>query len=201
MAATETQKRVLDLLGEAVVLRPRDLERHGISRSSLQRLVQRGEVERVGRGLYMLPGADVTEHHSLVEACKRVPQGIVCLLSALRFHDLTTQNPFEVWLAIPQGAWRPHDPELSLRIVYLSQTTHDAGVEEHKVEGTDVRVYSAARTVAECFKFRNKIGLDVALEALRDYRRRYRAGLDEIWRFAKLCRVTGVMRPYLESFA
>lgn len=198
MAATTTQK-VLDLIGQAGVLRPRELERHGVPRAVLQRLLRRGEVERVGRGLYMLPGADVTEHHSLVEACKRVPQGVVCLLSALRFHDLTTQNPFEVWLAIPQRAWRPCDPGVALRLVFLSRHAFEAGLEVHRVEGTDVRVYNAPKTVADCFKFRNKVGLDVALEALRDYRRTHRAGLDDLWRFAKIGRVAGVMRPYLEA--
>ncbi|MCP4657825.1 MAG: transcriptional regulator, partial [bacterium] len=183
MPATQ---RALELIDHAGVLRPRDLEPHGIPRAALQRLLQRGEVERVGRGLYMLPGADVTEHHSLVEACKRFPQGVVCLLSALRFHDLTTQNPFEVWLAIPQRAWRPRNPGVALRFVYLSRNAYEAGIEEHRIEGADVRVYSAARTVADCFKFRNKIGLDVALEALKDYRRTNRTGLDDLWRFAKI---------------
>jgi predicted transcriptional regulator of viral defense system len=198
MAQLQTQ-RVLDLIQEAGVLRPRDLERHGIPRTYLQRLVRRGEVERVGRGLYMIPGADVSEHHSLAEACKRVPQGIVCLLSALRFHELTTQNPWQVWLAIEQKAWRPKDVPVALRLVHLSPGAFMAGVEDHCIEGVPVRVYSASKTVADCFKFRNKIGLDVALEALRDYRRTNRTGLDDLWRFAKVCRVTTVIRPYLEA--
>ncbi|HEX9734045.1 MAG TPA: type IV toxin-antitoxin system AbiEi family antitoxin domain-containing protein [Thermoanaerobaculia bacterium] len=196
---TTSTDKVLDLIRETGVLRSRDLDRHEIPRASLQRLVRRGEVERVGRGLYMLPDAAVTEHHSLVEACKRVPQGVVCLLSALRFHDLTTQNPFEIWLAIPQRAWRPRADEVALRIVYLSSSAYEAGIEEHRIEGTTIRVYSAAKTVADCFKFRSKIGLDVALEALKDFRDKYRAGLDDLWRFAKTCRVSRVMRPYLEA--
>ena len=198
MAQPQTQ-RVLDLIQQVGVLRPRDLEKHGIPRTHLQRLVRRGEVERVGRGLYMLPGADVTEHHSLAEACKRVPNGVVCLLSALRFHELTTQNPWQIWLAIEQKAWRPKDAPVALRLVHLSPRAFSAGVEEHSIEGVPVRVYSAAKTVADCFKFRNKIGLDVAIEALRDYRRTHRAGLDDLWRFAKVCRVTTVIRPYLEA--
>jgi len=191
-------RKVLDLFSEATVLRAGDLARQGITRTTLQRLMERGEIERVGRGLYTLAGGDVTEHHSFVEACQRVPQGVVCLLSALRFHDLTTQNPFEVWLAIPRQAWRPQEGDVALRLVYLSPRVYEAGLEVHRVEGVDIRVYSAAKTVADCFKFRTKVGLDVALEALRDYRRKHRAGLDELWRLAKLCRVTGVMRPYLE---
>jgi predicted transcriptional regulator of viral defense system len=198
MAQTRTQK-VLDLLDQVGVLRPRDLESHQIPRIYLQRLLLRGEVERVGRGVYMRAGVEVSEHHSLVEAAKRVPNGVVCLLSALRFHDLTTQNPWEVWLAIEQKAWRPRDMPVTLRLVHLSPSTFAAGVEEHRIEGVPVQVYSAAKTVADCFKFRNKVGLDVALEALRDYHRKHRAGLDDLWRFAKVCRVTTVIRPYLEA--
>jgi predicted transcriptional regulator of viral defense system len=198
MAQTQTQK-VLDLLDRVGILRPRDLESHQIPRIYLQRLLRRGEVERVGRGVYMRAGAEVSEHHSLVEAAKRVPNGVVCLLSALRFHDLTTQNPWEVWLAIEQKAWRPRDMPVRVRIVHLSPLAFAAGVEEHRIEGVPVQVYSAAKTVADCFKFRNKIGLDVALEALRDYHRKHRAGLDDLWRFAKVCRVATIIRPYLEA--
>ncbi len=198
MAPPHPQK-VLELIEEAGIIRPRDLERWGISRTTLQRLVRRGEVERVGRGLYMLPRTEVTEHHSLVETAKLVPRGVVCLLSALRFHELTTENPWQVWLAIPQGAWRPKSATVPLRLVQVSPVAFEAGIEEHRIEGADVRVYGAAKTVADCFKFRNKIGLDVALEALRQFRRRHRAGLDDLWRFAKVCRVTTVIRPYLEA--
>ena len=158
-------------------------------------------VERVGRGLYTLPGAVLTERHSLAEACRRVPGGVVCLLSALRFHDLTTQNPAEVWMAIGQKAWRPRAANLALRLVYLSGAAFRDGVETHDVGGVTVRVFSAAKTVADCFKFRNKVGLDVALEALRDCWIKRRATLDELWHYAKICRVANVMRPYLESIA
>ncbi len=198
MAPTHSEK-ILKLIEEVGLIRPRDLESWGIPRTVLQRLIQKGELERVGRGLYMLPQAEVTEHHSLVETAKLVPKGVVCLLSALRFHELTTENPWQVWLAIPQAAWRPRDATVPLRIVQVSPAAFEAGIEEHEIEGVTVRVYSAAKTVADCFKFRNKIGLDVALEALRHFRHRYRAGLDDLWRFAKVCRVTTVIRPYLEA--
>jgi predicted transcriptional regulator of viral defense system len=130
-----------------------------------------------------------------------VPRGVICLLSALRFHNLTTQNPFEVWMAIPHKAWRPKGEGVRLRLMHLSGHALTSGVEEHRIEGVPVRVFNPAKTVADCFKFRNKIGLDVALEALRDYRRKHRSGMDELWRFAKVCRVTAVMRPYLEALA
>lgn len=194
-------KKVLDLVRKTGVLRPQELDRHGIPRMYLKRLVDGGELERIGRGLYALAGADLTEKHSLVQASKRVPRGVICLLSALRFHELTTQNPFEVWIAIDQKAWRPSVSYPPLRIVHLSGKAFESSVEEHKIEGVTVRVYSAAKTVADCFKFRNKIGLDVALEALRDYRRKHRSKMEDLWRYAQVCRVTRVMQPYLEALS
>ena len=187
------------LLRKGGILRSRDLAAHGIARQYLRRLQERGLLERVGRGLYRLPTAEATENHSLAMACKQVPHGVVCLLSALRYHGITTQAPHEVWLAIATTARRPRPGELPLRFVTFSGKALAAGIEEHTIEGVPVRVYGAAKTVADCFKYRNKIGKDVALEALRDYRRKYRAGMDELWRFAKICRVANVMHPYLEA--
>lgn len=156
-------------------------------------------MERAGRGLYRVTGGQVTEHHSLAEACKRVPSGVVCLLSALRFHGLTTQAPFEAWLAVDVHAWRPRVDHPPLRIVRFSGKALKEGIETHPVEGVEVKVYSAAKTVADCFKYRNKIGLDVALEALKDYLRKYRGKTDDLWRYAKICRIANVLRPYLEA--
>jgi predicted transcriptional regulator of viral defense system len=187
---------VLKRLG---IARSRDLERAGVSRTQLRRLIERGLIERVGRGLYGLPGAARTERHHLAEAARRVPGGVVCLLSALRFHGLTTQNPFEVWMAIDRKAWRPRLEHPPLRLVHLSGPTLREGVEEHDVGGVAVRVFSAAKTVADCFKFRNKIGADVAFEALRDYRRLHPKRLEAVWRFAEVDRVTRVILPYMEA--
>ncbi|MEX2324026.1 MAG: type IV toxin-antitoxin system AbiEi family antitoxin domain-containing protein [Acidimicrobiia bacterium] len=192
-------EQVLELARATGVVRPRDLAAHGIPRIYLTRLVRQGLLERVGRGLYTLPDAEVSEHRSLVEASKQVPHGVVCLLSSLRFHELTTQNPFEVWMAVHHKAWPPRSDGPPLRIVRMSGAAFDSGVETHQIEGVTVRVYGPAKTVADCFKFRSKVGLDVALEALRDYRRAYPAGTDELWRYAKVCRVSGVIRPYLEG--
>jgi predicted transcriptional regulator of viral defense system len=192
---------VLEIVEQAGVLRPRDLDRYGIPRIYLSRLCERGLLQRVGRGLYVLPDADVSEHHTLAEACKRVPHGVVCLLSALRFHGLTTQSPFEVWLAIGSKAWRPQVDYPRLRFVRFSTSALEAGVEEHSIEGVSVRVYNPAKTVADCFKVRNKIGVDVAVEALRDCRRQGRCGNDDLWHYAKICRVANVMRPYMEATA
>ena len=193
--------QVLDVVRQRGILRPRDLDRYSLPRQYLHRLYQRGELVRLARGLYALPDHDLTEHHDLAEVSTRVPHGVVCLLSALRFHNLTTQLPREVWMAIEQKAWRPTGLAVPLRLVYMSGQAFETGVETHEAEGVAVRVYSAAKTVADCFKFRNKVGLDVATEALRDYRRRHRQGLDELWRYAKIDRVDRVMRPYLDMLS
>ena len=194
-------QRILEIVEQVGVLRPRDLDAYDIPRIYLSRLCERGLLQRVGRGLYVLPNADVSEHHTLAEACKRVPQGVVCLLSALRFHGLTTQSPHEVWLAIGNKVWRPQVDYPPLRFVRFSARALEAGVEQHSIEGVLVRVYNPAKTVADCFKYRNKIGLDIALEALRDCRRQRRCTNDELWHFAKICRVANVMRPYMEATA
>jgi predicted transcriptional regulator of viral defense system len=192
-------QQILEMVEQAGVLRPRDLDAHGIPRIYLSRLCERGYLQRVGRGLYVLPNADISEHHTLAEASKLVPRGVVCLLSALRFHGLTTQSPHEVWLAIGSKAWRPQVDYPPLRFVRFSERTLETGVEEHSIEGVLVRIYDPAKTVADCFKYRNKIGLDVALEALRDCRRQRRCTNDELWHYAKICRVANVMRPYMEA--
>lgn len=189
------------LVKKAGILRPRDLQSHGIPRLYLRMAADKGLAMRVGRGLYVARGSHPTQHHSLAQASKRVPHGIVCLLSALRFHDLTTQSPFQVWLAIGDKARLPKTDNPPLRIVRFSQETLAYGVQEHRIEGVNVRIFSPPKTVADCFRYRNKIGLDVALEALRECRRKRRASADELWQAAKVCRVANVMRPYLESFS
>jgi predicted transcriptional regulator of viral defense system len=141
---------------------------------------------------------DVSEHQSLAEACKRVPQGIICLLSALRFHQLTTQNPSEVWIAIDGKARRPRVDYPPLRFVRFSGAALHHGVSRHEINGSTIRVYEPAKTVADCFKYRHKIGLDIALEALREYRRQRRP-LEALWQAAEICRMAKVIRPYLEA--
>ena len=181
------------------ILRTRDLEAHGIWRANLRDYVEQGVLTRIGRGLYTLVGVEVGENHSLAEVGKRVPQGTVCLLSALRFHELTTQQPHETWLALDGRARSPKTDSLALRIVRFTGSALSEGREEHVIEGVPVKIYNPAKTVADCFKFRNKIGLDVALEALRETWRARRCGMSELMRYARVCRVANVMRPYLES--
>jgi len=156
-------------------------------------------LQRLGRGLYGLSSRQTSEHTTLTEVARRVPKGVICLLSALRFHDLTTQAPHEVWIAIGGKAAMPRLGYPPLRIVRFSATALSDGVEEHLVDGVLIRVTGIAKTVADCFKYRNKIGLDVALEALRESWREKRMANEELWHYARLCRVANVMRPYLES--
>ena len=180
-------------------MRPRDLDALNISREYLNKLYTEGVLERPSRGLYVLPNSKPSEHRTIVEACKLVPKGIVCLFTALRIHELTTQSPFEVWLAIGEKARRPKIDYPPLKIVRHSGPSLLYGIETRKIEGVKVSVYSPAKTVADCFKYRNKIGLDVAIEALRDCRQQKKATNDEIWQAAKVCRMANVMRPYMES--
>ena len=199
MSKSSKSNQIIELAKKMGMLRPRDLDPHSIPREYLRRLTQKGLLEKIGRGLYSLPGTDVSEMHSLAEAAKRVPRGVVCLLSALRFHDLTTQNPFQIWMAIDVDAHAPKPDALPLRIVRFSGAALSSFIEEHNIEGVTVRVYSPAKTVADCFKYRNKIGLNVAIEALQDCWQQRKATMDEIWAAAKVCRVTTIIRPYLES--
>jgi predicted transcriptional regulator of viral defense system len=193
------RERTLDLVQGKGALRPRDLDPHGIPRHYLHLLNHEGSVQRVGRGLYVPSALDSTEHHTLVEACARVPSGVVSLLSALRFHGLTSQLPFRVWMAIHEKAWQPRVDHPPLNFVRFSGAAWTHGVERHVIEGVIVRVYSPAKTVADCFKYRNKIGVDVAVEALRETWRQRRASVDEIWRAAAACRMTRVITPYLQA--
>jgi predicted transcriptional regulator of viral defense system len=199
MPASKTKRdQLLELADEKGVFRTQDAEERGIHRQYLSRLVNDGELIRIGRGLYERPGQDVTAHHSLAVAAKRVPKGTICLLSALQFHDLTTQNPFDVWMAIGHKDREPSVDAVSLRTVRMSGEAHTEGVADHDVEGVSVPIYTPAKTVADCFKFRNKIGLDVAIEALRDYVENG-GSVDDLWHYADVCRVQTVIRPYVEA--
>lgn len=193
------EQAVLTLARQRQLLRARDLAEHGLPTMALSRLVATGRLERVARGVYSLPGLPFSEHRSLAEVALRVPQGIVCLLSALRVHDIGTQAPFEVWIAIPSNSPTPQFVYPELRIIRLSGPALSEGVESMLIDGVNVRVFNAAKTIADCFKFRNKIGLDVALEALRHGWIERKVTVDALWHYATINRVSNVMRPYLES--
>lgn len=193
-----TPERALRVIAQRQIVRLRNLSSHGIKGNDLQRLVATDQIERVGRGLYRARNAEITENYSLLQAALLVPKGVVCLLSALRYHDLTTQAPFEVWLAIDNKAWKPTVSNAPLRIHYFTGAALTEGVEEHQIDGVSVKIYSAAKTVADCFKFRNKLGLDVALEALREYFKQ-RLPEKDLWHYAEICRVKKVISPYMEA--
>lgn len=190
---------VLALARQHPLLRARDLAEHQLPTVVLSRLVAAGKLERVARGVYSLPGRRLSEHRSLAEVALRVPRGVVCLLSALRVHGIGTQAPFEVWLAIPHRMPVPRLDQPTVRAVRMSGPALTEGIDRMLVDGVEVPVFNAAKTVADCFKYRNKIGLDVALEALRDGWAQRKFTMDEIWHFAAVDRVANVMRPYLES--
>jgi predicted transcriptional regulator of viral defense system len=199
MTHNATTQKVIEIVRKKGMLRPRELDRHGIPRVYLSRLCERGLLQRINRGLYTLPEAEQTEHHTLAEVCKRVPNGVLCLLSALRFHQITTQAPFEIWLALKGTTWHPKIDRPRIRFVRFSGPAFDTGIDQYKIEGVPIKVYNPAKTVADCFKYRNKIGLDVAIEALRECRRDSKCTNDELWEYAKVCRVSKVMKPYMEA--
>jgi predicted transcriptional regulator of viral defense system len=197
---TEAANRVLRLARAQSVLRAREVADQGVHTSTLTRLTRSGALEKVGPGRYRLAKKQPrTEHHDLVVAASAIPRSVVCLLSALRFHDIGTQLPSEVWIAVPRGARVPRLTAPPLRVVNISPAVFDLGIEEHRIERQVVRVYSLARTVADCFRFRNQIGLDVALEALTEAWRSKRLNIDELNRIAKKLHVHRVMQPYLEA--
>lgn len=197
--APRTDRQAVSLIRESGLVRPVDLEARGVPRAQFYRLVRDGLVERVERGVYSAPRHSATARHSYAVIAKRAPNAVICLLSALEFHRLTTQLPGEVWIAVGEKAHRPKIGFPPVRVVHFSGQALTAGVETHQIEGADVRVYSAAKTVADCFKYRNKIGIDVAIEALRDGWKARRFTMDQLDECARICRVSRVMTPYIES--
>jgi predicted transcriptional regulator of viral defense system len=198
MATTDTDQ-ILRLARHQGLVRAADLRAAGLSSQLLLKLYQAGRLQRVARGVYSVPSHMPSEHRSLAQAAVRVPKGVVCLLSALQWHQLGTQLPHEVWLAVPPGTASPKQGHPPLRLVRFSGASHAEGVEVVRVEGVEVHVYGVAKTLCDCFKLRNKVGLDVALEALKQAWRERRFAMDELFHFARVDRVEKVMRPYVEA--
>ncbi|MDZ4724387.1 MAG: transcriptional regulator [candidate division Zixibacteria bacterium] len=192
-----TNKTIADI--PRGIKRQKTLLKRGLHPQGISRLIDKKLLVSVGRGVYMTPQTAITENHDLAIANARIPHGTVCLLSALNFHGMTTQIPREVWIAIENRAASPRFSTPPLRIIRLTDPSLNSGIEKHIIEGVDVRIYCPAKTVADCFKFRNKIGLDVAMEALKDYLRLKKGTVDELWHFAKINRVARVIQPYLEA--
>lgn len=192
-------QRVLDLARQRGMLRASHLQSLGVTRVVLTRLAATGQLERVGRGLYRLPDTPSSERESLAIIATKVPQAVFCLLTALQIHELTTQLPRQVWIAMPQGSHSPKIDYPPVKMVQFTGEAYSEGIEVMHADQVKLRVYGVAKTVADCFKHRNKIGLDVAIEALRDALAQKKATANDLWRFAKICRVANVMRPYLEA--
>lgn len=199
MSELKNQERLLRHAKNKKLVRPRDLPNIKGVRVLISRLVESGDLVKVGRGLYSLATADNNEQQSLLEIAERTLKAVICLLSALRFHELTTQNPFEVWIAIEGMSRKPSLETTPLRVMRFSGNSFTEGIEIKKINGINLKVYNPAKTVADCFKYRNKVGLNVAIEALRDAWRQKKATMDDLWHYARVCRASNVMRPYLES--
>ena len=191
--------RLLRLARQKGLLRPSDLDAPGIPRVYLTRLTASRQLAKQGRGVYRLAENPLSENESLAIVASRAPKAVFCLLTALQFHELTTQLPRQVWIALPKGSHAPKLDYPAIKMIQYSGGAYSQGIEVHRRDKVELRVYSAAKTIADCFKHRNKIGLDVALEALRDARKKKKASADDLWRYAKICRVANVMRPYLEA--
>lgn len=200
MSKKRTQEeQVLDLIDKKRIIRPQDLEKKKIPRTVLQRLLQKKKIIRLSRGLYAKPNAAFNENIDLMEVSKKIPRGVICLLSALRFHNIGTQLPYQVWIAIDRKAQLPRVERPFVKIVRFSSKSLNYGVETHRIQEVPIRVTNPAKTVVDCFKYRNKIGLDIAIEALKEGWRDGRFSMDELYRAAGVCRVTKIMRPYMES--
>ena len=187
------------LVEERKLLRSKELQGTTLSRSHLWNLARAGKLEHVGRGLYRAKDAPISAHETLIEVSKRVPRAVLCLSSALRYHELSTENPSEIWIALPHGAWSPKLDYPPIRVLHFSKASFEFGIEAHPEAGATLRVYTPAKTVADCFKFRSKVGTETAIEALRAAYRERKASIDELWQAARVCRVANVMRPYMES--
>jgi predicted transcriptional regulator of viral defense system len=201
MAKSSKKQQLIKLIRKKGIVRSGDIVAAGLPVAYLSRMAKSGELIQERHGLYHLPGyeSEPSEHQSLIEVSQRIPRGVICLLSALRFHELTTQNPFEVWVAVENKSYLPKFDYPPVRVVYFSGAAFSFGVNLHNISGVRVRIFNEAKTIVDCFKYRNKIGLDVALEALREGWQQKRFRIDEINEYAEICRVRNVMRPYLEA--
>ncbi|MBI2505997.1 MAG: type IV toxin-antitoxin system AbiEi family antitoxin domain-containing protein [Candidatus Latescibacteria bacterium] len=199
--SAQRNNQALHLIEQLGIVRPVELKARGISMAQFYSLVREGLVQRQARGIYMARQHPITAQHMLAQVAKQVPAGVFCLLTALRFHGLTTQAPAETWIALPEKARKPKLDYPRLRVARFSGAALSEGIETHCLEGVEIRVYSAAKTVADCFKYRNKVGIDVAVEALRDFSQQYRGQATELARCARICRVARVMQPYLDAIA
>lgn len=200
MSSTQ-RAQVLELLGARSIMRLRDFGAYGIGPETLARLIRDGVVTRPARGLYQLADGAVDARRTLAEAAALVPKGVICLISALQFHGLTLQMPSSVWMAIKRTAWRPRIDYPLIRFVRFSESALNEGIQRHQIEGIDVAITDPARTIVDCFRYRTKIGIDVAIEGLREGLRQRKATSDQLWQYATKARVWSTLKPYVEAIA
>lgn len=193
------EQAVIALARKLGTIRIKDLLERGIHPEFVRRLVSKKIIVRSARGLYSLAESEITEHHNFAIIGKRIPKSVICLTSALRFHNIGTQLPRKIWLALERGSAQPRLSYPPLSAVTFSGPAFSEGIEEHNIEGVTVKIYNPAKSVADCFKFRNRIGLEAAIEAARECLREQKATSDQIYHYAKICRVWNVMKPYLEA--
>lgn len=193
------KQTVLQLARKKGIIKISDLAQMGITRATVSRLVSENKLEKIATGLYCLPDAEFSEKESLIIVASRVPQAVFCLLTALQMHGLTTQLPRKVWFAMPKGSHTPKIDYPPVKMIQYSNEAYDQGVEIIESDNIKLNVYNPAKTIADCFKHRTTIGIDVAIEALKDAYSKNKVSMDELWYFAKICRVANVMRPYLEA--
>jgi predicted transcriptional regulator of viral defense system len=202
LATTSTQRvQTLKLLGARAIMRLKDFTAQGIDPETLARLVREGIVVRPARGLYQLADGSADARHTLAEAAALVPKGVICLVSALQFHGLTLQMPSSVWMAIERTAWRPRIDYPPIRFVRFTGSALTEGVERHRIEGVEVAVTDPARTIVDCFRYRAKVGIDVAMEGLREGLRQRKVTSDQLWRYGTKARIWSTMKPYVEATA
>lgn len=199
MSQSSLEKATKIFLDQQGLLRTGQAIKLGITPRTLYAMRESGQLIQESRGVYRLAEAPFSKQIDLAHVALRVPKGVVCLISALDFHDLTTQIPHAIYLALPNQAERPRLEYPRLRLFWLSAKPYASGIEEHTLEGVTVRIYGVEKTIADCFKFRNKVGLDVALEALREALRYKRCTVDGLLRYARIDRVERIIRPYLEA--
>ena len=191
-------EKIIKMLKKQNTVTSADVRKAGISPGLLCYMKDMGMLRRIAHGVYILP-EHIPSNETFVEASLTIPGGVICLLSALQYHELTTQMPGEVWMAIKTGSYYPRNSQMPIKIIQLSDKNFSAGIETRDENGIKIRVYSPAKTIVDCFRFRNKIGTDIAIEALRDAVRQKKAASDEIWEYARQCRMTKIMRPYMET--
>lgn len=200
MLITRTQgEKALELLARHPMMRLRDFAIHGIDRETLSRLVRDGVVVRPARGLYQLADTPANAHRTLAEAAALVPKGVICLVSALQFHELTLQMPSSIWMAIERTAWRPRIDYPPIHFVRFTPAALSEGVERHHIDGIEVAITDPARTIVDCFRYRAKIGIDIALEGLREGLWQRKTTSDQLWRYGTKARVWSIMKPYVEA--